>query len=58
MTEEKRLYDEAAEQLCSHVETCQAGCRMHAWTCDEGQALLAAENAAWYAYRRAAGGGR
>lgn len=53
MSDEKRLYDEAAERLCSHIETCRDGCSMHKWTCDEGQALLAAENAAWDAYRRA-----
>lgn len=53
-TPEKRQYDESAKQLIDHALACRDGCRMHAWWCPVGQALVEAENAAWVAYRRAA----
>lgn len=47
----KRVYDDAAEAICNHVEACPE-CSMTAVACPEGQRLAEAEDAAWRVYRR------
>lgn len=50
----KAAYDDAAANWCDHAYSCIDGCSiLNGAVCPEGDALLAAENDAWAAYRAA-----